>query len=70
MDVRLDAHSDRPAMPLVLGLGSCCVQAASAQQILNRDFVDWSEVADVFDELLLVTSHQRLLYFSFLLFSH
>jgi hypothetical protein len=28
---------------------SCCVQAASAQQILNRDFVDWSEVADVFD---------------------
>ena len=27
---------------------SCCVQAASAQQILNRDFVDWSEVADVF----------------------
>src|SRR2546421_12483911 len=25
------------------------VQAASAQQILNRDFVDWSEVADVFD---------------------
>ena len=35
------------SMPLVLGLGS--VQAASAQQILNRDFVDWSEVADVFD---------------------
>src|SRR2546421_7829580 len=28
---------------------SCCVQAASAQQILNRDFVDWSEVADAFD---------------------
>jgi len=30
---------------------SCCVQAASAQQILNRDFVDWSEVADVFDRI-------------------
>src|SRR5439155_25202381 len=28
---------------------SCCVQAASAQQILNRDVVDWSEVADGFD---------------------
>ena len=28
---------------------SCCVQAASAQQILNRDFVDWSELTDVFD---------------------
>src|SRR2546421_9328975 len=28
---------------------SCCVQAGSPQRILNRDFVDWSEVADVFD---------------------
>ena len=27
---------------------SCCVQAASAQQILNRDSVDMTEVADVF----------------------
>jgi len=27
---------------------SCCVQVASAQQILNRDYVDLTEVADVF----------------------
>ena len=27
---------------------SCCVQIASAQQILNRDSVDMTEVADVF----------------------
>ena len=27
---------------------SCCVQAASAQQILNRDYVDPTEVANVF----------------------
>jgi hypothetical protein len=28
---------------------SCCVQAASAQQILNRDFFDIAEVADTFE---------------------
>ena len=28
---------------------SCCVQAAAAQQILNRDFVDNAEVVDIFD---------------------
>jgi len=28
---------------------SCCVQAASAQQILNRDFFDIAEVAGTFD---------------------
>ena len=38
-------------MLLVPGPGFCCVQAAGAQQILNRDYVDPTDVANILSNL-------------------